>query len=201
MTFNWLRRLRAFSCFAILFAVTTVANAQMQTAGNCPPACGRPWLANNRRVQLTYSGNVYYHFPNYTVATNTLPFFPGERGRPSSREALGGRVIYFNDEGMSWDGNQFFVHPSYPYELATGHFYSQQDALQQQPATNWRQPSGIADNLAPAYPPTPSYESYFPPKLTLPAPAAVQPKTTWRAEKTFNPYYFDPLAPPTNAGR
>ena len=92
-------------------------HAQNTYAGCCPPYgaqdIGRP--------RITYGGRIFLSFPNYDV-------FLG--GAPTRLEDLatgqgvqGPRVIYRNNQGMRFDGNEFFLHPAYPVEQITKYRY------------------------------------------------------------------------------
>lgn len=76
----------------------------------------QPWrrdVSNNQSVRITYDGRIYLRHPNFDVALNGIPTLPGyvEDDRA--------RVIFRNNQGSFWDGNRFFLSPSYRYGLVT----------------------------------------------------------------------------------
>ena len=80
----------------------------------------------------TMDGNIIFQFPNYDIAINGTPSYPGQgNGTPRSSDGGGAarsemsstRVIWKSDQGYAWDGSNFLLSPNYSYELYTGDLY------------------------------------------------------------------------------
>jgi hypothetical protein len=78
------------------------------------------------RVRITYGGRVYLSMPNYDIFLRGAPTTLGDLatgGLANSNGVSDARVIYRNDRGMRFDGNEFFLHPAYPIEQITRYRY------------------------------------------------------------------------------
>lgn len=130
---------------------TSTAEAQRGTR-RCPPDCSPAYGSPNFQsgVRITYGGRVYLSLPNYDVALTGTPGLPGQ---PADDRA---RVIFRNGEGMYWDGDRFFVHPDYHYELVTRQYYSQH-FISEQPG-QWP-PTGEMVTVEPSAPERPAESS------------------------------------------
>lgn len=94
-------------------------------------ALGQPWRPGSpqfgsrdvptgtHRVRITYDGHIYLRMPNYDIALTGTPTLPGYTADERAR------VIFRNNQGSFWDGNRFFLSPSYRYGLVTQYDRSQ----------------------------------------------------------------------------
>lgn len=87
------------------------------------------------KMLTTLDGNFIFQFPNYDIAINGTPPYPGQGNGTPRISADGGqpqsqlsstRVIWKNDQGYSWDGSNFLLSPNYSYELYTGEQFRRQ---------------------------------------------------------------------------
>lgn len=204
-----IRRRRIKSCriklscgVVVLVALTAgqpAAVTQGQTRsyyGCCPqPIQLRQVEPAPSRVRMTYGGRIYYAFPNYDVVLSGAPRNVTEliQGTEVLTQETGTRqatVVFKNDEGMRWDGTDFFLHPAYPIEYVTRYHYA--DRIVGKPQQQWpeppdRRPVDPRDRLAPApsvptvtqVQPGPVAPTYVPYQYTtmrfLPAPWVVAP--------------------------
>jgi hypothetical protein len=130
----------------------SAADAQNTYAGCCPPYTTR----DVTRPRITYGGRIYLAFPNYDV-------FLG--GAPTRLEDLAtgqgvadARVIYRNEQGMRWDGNEFFLHPAYPVEQITK--YRIYNRVVGEGVTAW--PQSYTTGTYPSAGPTTVYQTAYP---------------------------------------
>jgi hypothetical protein len=124
---------------------------------------------------LEYSDvRTYLSFPNYDVFLSGAPTTLSDLATGAGVEE--GRVIYRNDRGMRWDGNEFFLHPAYPVEEITQFRYINR-LINQRPQT-W--PPG---QVAPTTPyateySTTTYSTAYPPTSVAAPVSEVIPGTT-----------------------
>lgn len=107
----WSQWTQKILCVAAVFFVagnfTSKAEAQLRD------------VTNNRSLRITYDGHIYLRLPHMDVALSGLPTMPGYS------EDQRARVIYRNNQGSFWDGNRFYLSPSYRYGLVTRNDRSQ----------------------------------------------------------------------------
>jgi hypothetical protein len=110
-----------------------------------------PTLTPERRVYVTYGGDVIFRFPDYTFRIFNFRegSIPGE-GR--------GGVIFHNDAGMYWDGQGLILTPNYSWHLLTDNRYVR--GVVGNPPSRW--PS-LEARVAEAVEPTRKLPAEFPP--------------------------------------
>ncbi len=150
----------ALACGLLTFASWNGrAAAQRRNACAVPPC-----VVNSAPYTLhrTYSGRVYFTFPNYTVYSSGAPRNVDEAIAGVGR---GRSVIYRDGAGMSWDGRGYFTHPAYHQELVTRYHYANRTILSQQSPTVFRPATVTTTGLpAPRYAirTTATSQSYLP---------------------------------------
>jgi len=92
-----------------------------------------PTLPVNRRIYMTYGGNILFRFPNYTDRIGN--FHDGS----IPNEGVGG-VVFQSDSGMSWDGRGLILTPNYSSWLLIKDRYARQIVGDPQLAWPWLEP-------------------------------------------------------------
>ncbi len=104
---------------ACLITMCVVVAVQAQVPWN--DCCAPVGPQDVSQVHITYGGRIYLSFPNYDVYLSGGPQTLGDLATGDG--ATDARLIYRNDQGMRWDGNEFFLHPAYPVEQFTRQRY------------------------------------------------------------------------------
>ena len=74
-------------------------------------------LVRDRRIYVTYGGNLILRFPNYDVRV------VNSRDGAFLGEARGVSVVFHNDEGLYWDGRGLILTPNSPVRYWTENRY------------------------------------------------------------------------------
>jgi hypothetical protein len=118
-----------------------------------------PTLMPNRRIYVTYGGDILFRFPNYTVRIANF------RDGSVPQEGYGG-LIFRNDAGMAWDGRNLILTPNYSYRLLVENRFVRGTVGDPQLAWPWPEEGpGVPAEVAawpPEFPPLVGFRSLEP---------------------------------------
>jgi hypothetical protein len=146
-----------------VFANDAVLQLPKRPAGRLEDINRNLTLTPDRRVYLTYGGDVIFRFPNYSIRVFNFRdgSIPGE-GRSG--------VIFHNDAGMYWDGQGLIVTPNYSWWLLTDDRYARGVVGNPQTYWPWLEPRvaeavELREKLPLEFPPLVGYRSLEEPRV------------------------------------